>query len=196
GAQPDGLYPFRGAVDQVRLYDRALSAAQVVELVQGDGPVPTTPVATDGASTTTAGVAVTGTLAGSSPSGGALTYEVVAAPSSGTVTLTNPATGAFSYTPAAGFVGTTSFTFRVKAGTTWSNVATQTVRVTSVAGIRGLWGLDEGTGTTTADSSGWGQTGTLPGGTTWVTGVDGTAVRLDGSTGKVSVPDGDGLDVS
>ncbi|WP_030153676.1 LamG-like jellyroll fold domain-containing protein, partial [Oerskovia turbata] len=24
GAQPDGLYPFRGAVDQVRLYDRAL----------------------------------------------------------------------------------------------------------------------------------------------------------------------------
>ncbi|MGW6003977.1 LamG-like jellyroll fold domain-containing protein [Oerskovia enterophila] len=196
GAQPDGLYPFQGAVDSVRLSDRALTAAQVAELVQGGGPVPTTPVATDGSSTTTTGAAVTGTLTGSSPSGGALTFEVVAAPSSGTVTVTNPATGAFTYTPATGYVGTTSFTFRVKAGTTWSNVATQTVRVTSAAGIRGLWGLDEGTGTTTADSSGWGQTGTLSGGATWVTGIDGKAVRLDGTAGKVSVPDGDGLDVS
>ncbi|MBD7999348.1 LamG-like jellyroll fold domain-containing protein [Oerskovia gallyi] len=196
GAQPDGLYPFQGAVDSVRLSDRALTAAQVAELVQGGGPVPTTPVATDGASTTTTGTAVTGTLAGSSPSGGALTFEVVAAPSSGTVALTNPATGAFTYTPPAGFVGATSFTFRVKAGTTWSNVATQSVRVTSVAGIRGLWGLDEGTGTTAADSSGWGQTGTLSGGAAWVTGIDGKAVRLDGTAGKVAVPDADGLDVS
>ncbi|MHA7133389.1 LamG-like jellyroll fold domain-containing protein [Oerskovia turbata] len=196
GAQPDGVFPFQGAVDGVRLHDRALSAAQIAELVQGGGPPPTTPVATDGASVTTAGAAVAGTLAGSSPSGGTLTFEVVAPPSSGTVAVTNAATGAFTYTPAAGFVGATSFTFRVKAGTTWSNVATQTVRVTSTAGIRGLWGLDEGAGTTTADSSGWGQAGTLTGAAAWVNGIDGKAVRLDGATGRVSVPDSDALDVS
>ncbi|KZM37287.1 hypothetical protein OJAG_00010 [Oerskovia enterophila] len=196
GAQPDGLYPFQGAVDSVRLSDRALTAAQITEIVQGGGPVPTTPVATDGASTTTAGAAVSGTLAGTSPSGGALTFEVVAAPASGTVVVTNPATGAFTYTPATGYVGTTTFTFRVKAGSTWSNVATQTVRVTSAPGVRGTWELDEGSGTTSADSSGWAQTGTLSGGATWVDGTDGKAVRLDGNAGKVSVPDSEALDVS
>ncbi|MEK8227847.1 LamG-like jellyroll fold domain-containing protein [Oerskovia sp. M15] len=96
--------PFLGAVDGVRLYDRALTGAQVTALVQGGGPVPAAPVAENGASTTTVGAAVTGTLKGSSASGGALTFEVVAAPSSGTVTITNPATGAFSYTPAPGFL--------------------------------------------------------------------------------------------
>ncbi|WP_235534029.1 LamG-like jellyroll fold domain-containing protein, partial [Oerskovia sp. Root22] len=196
GAQPDGLYPFQGAVDSVRLSDRALTAAQITEIVQGGGPVPTTPVATDGASMTTAGAVVSGTLAGTSPSGGALTFEVVAAPASGTVVVTNPATGAFTYTPATGYVGTTTFTFRVKAGATWSNVATQTVRVTSAPGVRGTWELDEGSGTTSADSSGWAQTGTLSGGATWVDGTDGKAVRLDGNAGKVSVPDSEALDVS
>ncbi|OCI32672.1 LamG-like jellyroll fold domain-containing protein [Oerskovia enterophila] len=196
GAQPDGLYPFQGAVDSVRLSDRALTAAQITEIVQGGGPVPTTPVATDGASTTTAGAAVSGTLAGTSPSGGALTFEVVAAPASGTVVVTNPATGAFTYTPTAGFVGADAFSFRVKAGSTWSNVATQSVRVTAVAGTRGTWELDEGTGVVASDSSGWGYQGALSGGTSWVTGKSGKAVRLDGSTGRVSVADADGLDVS
>ncbi|MFD6163554.1 LamG-like jellyroll fold domain-containing protein, partial [Oerskovia sp. NPDC060287] len=157
---------------------------------------PRGPVATAGLTATSVGVAATGTLKGASPVGGALTFEVVAAPSAGTVTVTNPATGAFTYTPAAGFVGATSFTFRVKAGTTWSNVATQSVRVTAVAGTRGTWELDEGAGVLTADSSGWGFQGTLTGGTSWVMGKAGKAVRLDGSTGRVSVPDADGLDVS
>jgi len=45
------------------------------------------------------------------------------------------------------------------------------------------WKFDEGSGTTASDSSGNGNTGTLTGGVTWITGVFGDAVSLDGSTG-------------
>ncbi|MEK8227846.1 Ig-like domain-containing protein [Oerskovia sp. M15] len=76
---------------------------------------PRGPVATAGLTATSVGTAASGTLQGSSPTGGALMFEVLAAPSSGTVTITNPATGAFTYTPAAGFVGADAFTFRVRA---------------------------------------------------------------------------------
>lgn len=46
--------------------------------------------------------------------------------------------------------------------------------------------FDEGTGTTTADSTGNGHTGTFSGGTSWVVGKSGSAVSLDGSSGTVS----------
>ncbi|MEK8227849.1 Ig-like domain-containing protein [Oerskovia sp. M15] len=142
------------------------------------------------------GTPVTGTLVGSAPGGGALTFEVVAAPTSGTVTITNPATGAFTYTPAAGFVGTATFRFRVGANGVWSSAATVRVQVTAAAGLRGAWDLDEGSGLLAVDASGRGHAGTLSGGTTWVTAGGRSAVRFDGATGKVSVADADGLDVS
>ncbi|MFJ4106795.1 LamG-like jellyroll fold domain-containing protein, partial [Oerskovia enterophila] len=196
GAQPDGLYPFQGAVDSVRLLDRALTAAEVASLHESVEQPALPPVAQDVSASTTAGAAVSGTLAGSSPSGGALTFEVVAAPASGTVVVTNPATGAFTYTPATGYVGTTTFTFRVGANGLWSSVATARVQVTPADGLRGAWDLEEGTGLAAADTSGWGNVGALSGGTTWVTAGGRSAVRFDGATGKVSIPDADALDVS
>ena len=45
---------------------------------------------------------------------------------------------------------------------------TRDVEVTSAAGLIGRWGMNEGAGTTTADSSGGGFTGTLTNGPTWV----------------------------
>jgi hypothetical protein len=42
-----------------------------------------------------------------------VTFAVVAQPLNGTVTITNVATGAFTYTPAAGYAGTDTFTFHV-----------------------------------------------------------------------------------
>lgn len=56
--------------------------------------------------------------------------------------------------------------------------------------VAGHWGLDEGTGTTAADSSGNGNTGTLRSGATWATGPIGThAVALNGTaTGNIDIP--------
>ena len=66
----------------------------------------------------------------------------------------------------------------------------EVVRVTSplpaVAQKVAQWNFSEGTGTTTADSSGNGHTGTLSGGASWTTGVSGSALQFNGSTGYVS----------
>jgi VCBS repeat-containing protein len=61
-------------------------------------------------------------LRASDVDGDPLTYAVVNPPAHGAVDL-NPATGSFTYTPAADWFGTDSFTFRVNDGTADSNVA-------------------------------------------------------------------------
>ncbi len=52
-------------------------------------------------------------------------------------------------------------------------------------GLLGLWRFDEGSGTTSADSSGNGNTATLFNGPSWVTGYSGDAVEMDGVNSSV-----------
>ncbi|NGZ07727.1 MAG: SUMF1/EgtB/PvdO family nonheme iron enzyme [Magnetococcales bacterium] len=61
-----------------------------------------------------------------------LTYAIVTNGTKGVVTLTNAATGAFTYTPNSQATGTDSFTFRVNDRTVDSNTATVTVRINPV----------------------------------------------------------------
>ena len=58
------------------------------------------------------------------------------------------------------------------------------------------WKFDEGTGTTTADSSGNGNTGTLTNGPLWTAGRIGNALYFDGIDDNVTVPDSNSLDLS
>jgi hypothetical protein len=53
-------------------------------------------------------------------------------------------------------------------------------------GLLGLWHLDEGSGTTSADSSGNGNTATLTNSPTWTTGYSGYALSGNGSSSYVS----------
>jgi len=57
-------------------------------------------------------------------------------------------------------------------------------------GLRGYWRLDEGSGTTTADSSSYGNTGSLSGTPlpTWTTGITGNAILLGKLGGFVNFP--------
>ena len=76
-------------------------------------------------------VAAPGVLGNDSdPDGDPLTAVLVSGPSHGSLTLN--ANGSFSYTPAANFTGTDSFTYRASDGTLTSNVATVTLTVTAV----------------------------------------------------------------
>ena len=55
------------------------------------------------------------------------------------------------------------------------------------AGLVAYWPLEEGTGSTTADASGGGRTGTLTGGTSWTAGKVGSgAVAFDGVNGRLT----------
>jgi len=68
-------------------------------------------------------------LTGTDPDGTALTFQVVGAPSSGTLSGAAPN---LTFTPARDFFGVATFTFRVSDGTSWSAPATVTVTVTPV----------------------------------------------------------------
>jgi hypothetical protein len=69
------------------------------------------------------------TLTGSDVDGDTLTFAIVTGPANGVLSGTPPT---LTYTPAANFNSTDSFTFRVSDGIVTSPPATVTVTVTSV----------------------------------------------------------------
>ncbi|NIK70082.1 Ig-like domain-containing protein [Paenibacillus sp. BK720] len=103
-------------------------------------------------------------LNGTDPDGDDLTFIQISAPTHGTLFI-NASTGAFTYTPEAGYIGMDSFAFAVSDGTSTSAPATVTIKVnpanhapTAIAAsgvtkkgkaLRGtLSGTDEDAGTT------------------------------------------------
>ena len=96
------------------------------------GAAPPAPVAQDGTATTLEDTPTTGSLVAVDPGNLPLTYAIVTNATLGIATLTDPATGAFSYTPQPHAHGTDSFTFQASNGTTTSNVATITVTISPV----------------------------------------------------------------
>lgn len=87
------------------------------------------PVAADGTLAVARNTATEGVLGATDAESDPLTFSIVAAPSLGTVTITDTATGAYRYTPTAGVSGTDTFTFKANDGTADSNTATVTVTI-------------------------------------------------------------------
>ena len=119
GAQSNNARWFQGAIDDVRLYNRALSAGEIAALAGVS--VNRAPIAAgDNYSTpqdTALTVAAPGVLANDSdPDGNPLATVKVSDPAHGTVTLN--ADGSFTYTPTGGFIGADSFTYKVSDGQT------------------------------------------------------------------------------
>jgi subtilisin-like proprotein convertase family protein len=65
-----------------------------------------------------------GMLAGSDPDGDSITFHIVTPPAHGQLTNFAPNTGAFTYTPAPGYLGSDLFAFHASDGSTNSAVAT------------------------------------------------------------------------
>jgi hypothetical protein len=101
----------------------------------------------------------------------------------------------------SGLASSTLYHYRVKSKDAAGNLATSAdftfTTLAAGAGDPSLIAylkLDEGTGTTTADSSGNANTGTLMNGAAWTAGTSGQAVALDGVDDYVRIPHAAALD--
>ncbi|MBU1640685.1 MAG: tandem-95 repeat protein [Proteobacteria bacterium] len=101
-------------------------------------PVNDPPIATSGTVATNQDVPINGTLTATDIEGNTLSYTLVANGSLGTAIITNPNTGAFTYTPKANTWGTDSFTFKVSDGIADSNIGTVTVAINQVVSTSGV----------------------------------------------------------
>jgi len=90
------------------------------------------PVATPGSLTTDEDTSASGTLIASDPDGDPLTYRIVSDGTAGSAVVTDPATGAFTYTPDPDANGTDIFTFAANDGVADSNTATVSVTINAV----------------------------------------------------------------
>ncbi|NBR07224.1 MAG: tandem-95 repeat protein, partial [Planctomycetes bacterium] len=95
-------------------------------------PVNDAPISNAQTITATEDTTYTGALTGSDVDGNVLIYSVVSPATKGVVTITNPATGAFTYVPNANANGSDSFSFKVNDGSLDSAAATVTVNITAV----------------------------------------------------------------
>jgi hypothetical protein len=86
------------------------------------------PIAQSASVTAQENGSVSVTLAATDPDGDALTYTIVSAPAHGTLSGT---AASRTYTPASGYSGADSFTFKASDGALESNVATVSITVTA-----------------------------------------------------------------
>lgn len=90
------------------------------------------PVAQDGVLSVTEDTQQTGTFVGIDADNEPLTYSILTEPAKGSLTITNSATGAFSYMPNPNATGEDSVTFQVYDGTDYSNSATVDITIDPV----------------------------------------------------------------
>jgi Ca2+-binding RTX toxin-like protein len=88
------------------------------------------PVAGNSAATLAEDATASGTVSATDANGDALTYALVSGPAHGTLSLAP--NGTWTYTPAAGFAGADSFTFRASDGALTSEPATVSLTITAV----------------------------------------------------------------
>lgn len=122
---------YSGGIDDVRLFSRALTAPEIQALVSSTPPpVNQPPVPVNASVSTTLGTPVAVTLAATDPEGGAVTFAVATQPLHGTLSGTAPN---LTFTPAAGFSGGDSFTFRATDPANASAIGAITLNVTAAA---------------------------------------------------------------
>jgi hypothetical protein len=211
----DGRY-FNGAIDDVRIYNYALSDAEVLALYQGEAPPDTIPPAavTDLAASkpTSDSITLTWTApGGDGVIGTASQYDIRYSTTGISEANWNVATqctgeptpqvaGSAETFTVTGLAQNTPYYFALKAADdipNWADVSNSPTETTTelVGRLVGHWKFDEGEGTTAYDSSGEGNDGTVYG-ASWTTGVLGSALAFDGYNDYVDCGNDNSLDIS
>jgi chitodextrinase/dihydrofolate reductase len=188
---------FNGIIDEVRVYNVALTAAQIQTDMNaaiggsGDTQPPTVP------SNLTATVASSSQInlswTASTDNVGVTGYLVERCQGAGCTSFAQIATSTGTIYNDTGRAPNTAYSYRVRAMdaagnlSPYSNVASATTQA-STPGLVAAYGFNEGTGTTVADASGHGNTGTITN-ATWTTGKYGKGLSFNGSNTLVTIND-------
>lgn len=95
------------------------------------------PQAANGTLAVKANQTTSGTLSATDADGDPLVLAIAQPAAHGTVSITDPSTGAFTYTPNQGYTGSDSFTFNASDGIDTSSAATESITVTAPPGSGG-----------------------------------------------------------
>ncbi len=199
---------FSGRIDEVRIYNRALSAAEVATdmnaPIGGSSSDTQSPTAPTGFSATAASssqvnlswtaatdnVAVSGYLVERCDGAGCSSFAQVASPTGTSYVDTN-------------LSASISYTYRVRAVdaannfSAYSSTASATTQAGSGSdGLAAAYSFNENTGTSAGDNSGNGNGGTLSGATWTASGKFGSALSFNGTSNIVNVADSSTLDLT
>ncbi|MFC4112797.1 LamG-like jellyroll fold domain-containing protein [Nonomuraea zeae] len=207
GNSGSGEY-FSGLIDEVRVYNKALTAAQITTDMN-------TPIGQQGPPDTQAPTAP-GSLAATGGQGGAQLTWTASTDNVAVAGYTVHRSTTAGFTPSgANQVGSTASTsfadsgvaagtyhYRVVAFDASSNTSASSNEASAVVteppvntGLVAAYGMNAGTGTAVADSSGTGNTGTATA-ATWAAGKYGQALSFNGTSSWVTVPDASTLDLT
>jgi chitodextrinase len=197
----DGIFGqfFRGLIDEVRVYNQALTLAQIrtdmtatILAPSGDTIAPTAPG--DLAATATGPARINLAWPASTDNVGVAKYFVERCQGAGCSDFSYIAiaTGA-SYSDGT-VSATTTYSYRVRATdaqgnlSPYSNTASATTSGFPASGLVAAYGFNEGSGSTINDASGNGNSGTIVGTVSWsAQGKFGAALSFNGAT-RVDIP--------
>jgi hypothetical protein len=187
---------FQGTIDDVRIYDHALSVAQIQTDMNtpvsgggggGDTTPPsitiTSPTSNPTYTTNTSPLAISGT-ASDNVGVTQVTWSNSAGGSGTASGTTNWSVSGITLQPGTNVVTVTAYDAATNTGT---DTLTVTYTVSST-GLVAAYGFSENGGSTTADASGNGNTANILGGTTWVSGHSGSGLSFDGTSGYSTAP--------
>jgi chitodextrinase/glucose/arabinose dehydrogenase len=152
----------------------------------------TPPTAPSGLAASAAGGQINLSWTASTDNVGVSGYRLERCQGAGCVNFAQIATPAGTSFSDSGLAASTSYSYQVRATdgsgnlSLYSNVASATTAAST--GLVAAYSFNEGTGTSVADASGNGNTGTINGGATWVVaGKYGTALSFDGTNDVVVI---------
>jgi chitodextrinase len=190
-----GGYYFNGMIDEVRIYNRALSQTEIqTDMVTplggtADSLAPTMPAnLTAAVSESTINLSWTA----STDYVGVSKYLVERCQGVGCTGFAQVGTSTGTTYSDAGLVLNTSYSYRIRATdaannlSSYSNVASTTTPV-AISGLVAAYGLNEGSGTTIGDSSGNGISGALQSATWTAGGKYGNALSFNGTNSYVDL---------